>query len=55
MAAAVVGGEEVVAGEDSSRLLGISQKSHNGGWISSLCGKIPTAMFLPYRSENRIP
>jgi hypothetical protein len=52
--AAVVAGVVVAEGEGSNRLSEIPQKSHNGGRISSLCGKIPTATFLPYRSENRI-
>jgi hypothetical protein len=42
----------VAEGEDSDRLSEIPQKHRNGGWISSLCGKIPAATFLPYRSEN---
>jgi hypothetical protein len=53
-AVAADGEEEVAAGEDSNRLSEIPQKSQNQGWISLLCGKIPTATFLPYRNENRM-
>ena len=61
--AVVAGEEEVVAeGEDSNRLSEIQelaflshpQESRNGGWISSLCDKMPTATFLHGRSENGI-
>lgn len=55
MVAVVAGEEEVVAeGEDSNRLSEIPQESHNGGWISSPCDKMPTATFLHCPSENGI-
>jgi hypothetical protein len=44
----------VAAGEDSDRLSEIPQESRNGGWISSLCDKMPTATFLHCRSQNGI-
>jgi hypothetical protein len=42
-----VAGEVVAEGEGSSRISEIPQKSHDEAGSLSLCGKIPTATFLP--------
>ena len=50
---AVVAGEVVAEGEGSSRISEIPQKSHDEAGSLSLCGKIPTATFLPSQRESK--